>query len=93
MGCNPVIPISLHKEAKILLIVLNQVPETLLVHELDFQFLSLESYYPKIDFCYPNFRPDFCYPNFKQGVIPLSQFFSLLSHYPKFPFQGPIYNA
>ena len=80
MGCNPIIPISLHEEAKTLLIVINQFPETLLVH----------IHYPKPDFCYPNFRPDFRYPNFKQGVIPLSQFFSLLSHYRKFPFQGPI---
>ncbi len=47
MGCNPVIPISLHKEAKILLIVINQVPETLLVHKLDFHFFILESHYPK----------------------------------------------
>ncbi len=65
-----------------MLIVINQVPGTLLVYKLDFQGFSLESYYPKPDFCYPNFRPNFCYPNFKQGVIPLSQTFTLLSHYP-----------
>ena len=83
-----VIAISLHKETKIILIVINQVAETLLVYKLYFRGFSLESHYPKPDFCYPNFRPHFGHPNFKQGVIPLSQTFPRYPIIPNSPFRA-----
>ncbi len=85
MWCNPVIPISLHKEAKILLVI-NQYPERgswygkrfLLVHKLDWNpvipISDLNSVIPisnRVLSRYPNFFH--CYP-----IIPNSPFRALL---------------